>query len=143
MYMMPVEQFTNMVRPQCCCPCGSPVYTQQEASPKWLFTHANCTRMFQGYSTRSTNASRSQTYCPSDLYTLRLRRPQFVDSEDFTMSLRPSQFYTTKPAPKGGSSNPPSGKNLRADTDKSGKTVCGHGTRIWMDLQFAHYCRLT
>ena len=114
-----------MVRPQC-CPCGSPIYNQREASLEWLFTHANCTRAIRRYS--NTNTSRNQICCPSALHALRSHRPQFPDStsdsKHFTM--RPSQFYQKGTTPKG-AWNSPSERNLRADSDKRGKMAGEHG----------------
>ena len=117
------------VRPRC-CPCGSPIYTKREASPEWMFTHADCVRTVRRYS--STNTRRTHICRPSPLYALSSHRLQFTDSDSdyFTNmpahSMRPSQLYQKKSARKGPSNPPLSVRNLNVGNDKCGTKTGKH-----------------
>ena len=138
------NKFTDMaVRPHC-CPCGSPVYTQWEASPEWLFTQANCTRTITRYPS-TTNMSRTPICRPSLPHAFSIHRLHFTDSDSEYITsmpthhpLRPSQFYQKKPKKKtqAAHNGPPSKaplaeRNLNAGyNNKRGTKACKHGLAI-------------
>ena len=135
------------VRPRC-CPCGSPVFSQRETSPEWVFTHANCsrtveetnpewvfthancTRTVEGYSGSSNTGT--WICCPN------LLRPhlQLTDSGSGsnpehstrmpTHPLRASQFYQRKkknPARERPSKPPLSVQSSNVNSGKRGRRV--------------------